>query len=184
MADPIETVQAVQAIIDPVVTRLLLAVILLLIGFVLGRVVGKVLHKVLKEIEFDKILKKATTVDYGYGELISRIVTYLIYFIFIITALDRLGIQTVAFNILLGGFIILIFLMVILGVKDFVPNFIAGIVVHKKGFIAVGDKIKVGDIEGKIVEINTIETTITTKKGDTLFIPNSFLTKNTVLKLK
>tara|TARA_Y100000310_G_scaffold248747_1_gene254669 strand:+ start:1896 stop:2450 length:555 start_codon:yes stop_codon:yes gene_type:complete len=184
MAGPLESIQTLQAVIDPVVTRLLLALILLLIGFVLGRVAGKILHKVLKEIEFDKILKKATSVDYGYGELISRIVSYLIYFIFIITALERLGIQTVAFNIVLGGFIILIFLMVILGVKDFVPNFIAGLVVHKKGFVKVGDKIKVGDIEGKIVEINTIETTIKTKKGDTLFVPNSFLTKNTVLKVK
>tara|TARA_B100000315_G_C14435391_1_gene522160 strand:+ start:157 stop:714 length:558 start_codon:yes stop_codon:yes gene_type:complete len=184
MADPAELFNTVQTILDPIVTKLLLALILLLIGFVIGRVIGKVLQKVLKEVEFDLLLKKTTGLEYKFTEILSKLASYLIYFIFIIMAMDRLGIQTIAFNIILGGFILLIFIMILLGIKDFIPNLIAGFFLHKKKFVQEGDKVKIGDIEGKIVNISTIETKIKTKKGDELYVPNSFLTKNEVLKLK
>ncbi|MDP7116198.1 MAG: mechanosensitive ion channel [Candidatus Woesearchaeota archaeon] len=184
MANPVDVYLDLQKILDPIFTRLAISIIILLVGLVLGRIVGKILDRVFKEIELDKILKKTTGAKFKIGALISRVSKYLIYFVFIIAALDRLGIQTVAFNIILGGFVLLVFLMIILSIKDFIPNLFAGFFLHKKGFVKEGDKIKVNEVQGQIIDISIVETKIKTKSGDILFIPNSFLTKHQVLKLK
>ncbi len=184
MPDFIKPFLWLEETFEPVLTNFIISIIILLVGFVAGRVAGRVLDRVFKEIEIDSLLQKATGVKLKLGELTCQLITYIIYFVFIIAALDRLGIQTIALNIILGGFILLLFLMVILGIKDFIPNLIAGIFLHHKGFVNEGDKIKVAGIEGKIEHIDLVETKIRTKNGDVLFIPNSFLTKNQVLKLK
>tara|TARA_Y100000310_G_scaffold345838_1_gene470959 strand:- start:7720 stop:8277 length:558 start_codon:yes stop_codon:yes gene_type:complete len=184
MANPIDLFLDVQKILDPLFTRLAISLIILLIGLVLGRLAYKVLTKILKEIELDKIIKKITGVKIGVNEFVSATVKYIIYFVFIIAALNRLGIQTLAFNIILGGIILLVLLTILLSIKDFVPNFIAGLFLQNKGFVKVGDKIRVNEVEGTIIEITHVESKIKTKNGDTLFVPNTFLTKNQVLKLK
>ena len=71
-----------------------------------------------------------------------------------------------------------------LSIKDFMPNMFAGFFIHQKRFIKEGDIIKVDNIKGKIVHVNLVETTIETKQGDIIYIPNSLLTKKTIVKVK
>ena len=63
-------------------------------------------------------------------------------------------------------------------------NMFAGLFIHQKRFIKEGDILKVDNTEGKVVHINLVETKIETKQGDIIYIPNSLLTKKTVMKLK
>jgi small-conductance mechanosensitive channel len=44
-----------------------------------------------------------------------------------------------------------------------------------------GDVIKVKDIEGEVMSMSLVET-ILKVKGDTVYIPNSVLTKNEIIK--
>ncbi len=164
--------------------KFIVAIIILLFGFIVGRILSKIIQKVLHEVELNNILKKTIRVKIPLEQIISHTVMYLIYFVTIVMALNQIGLATDILNIVLGGFMVVIILALFLSIKDFIPNFISGIFIHQKQFVKEGDIIQVKNIEGKITEINLIETLVQTKHGDTIYIPNSVLTKSEVIKIK
>jgi len=165
-------------------TKLVVAIIIVLIGFVVGRILGKIVKRLLHSIEFNKIIKSATGIKLSLEEGISVFVTYFIYFLFIIMALNQLGLTTVVLHMISGAILIIIIISVLLSIKDFMPNMFSGLFIHRRRFINVGDVIRVENTEGKIVHINLVETKIETDKGDIIYLPNSLLTKNKVIKIK
>lgn len=167
-----------------VVNKIIVSVIILLIGFIIGKLASKLVQKFLREVELNKVMKKAAGIKVSLEEIITYFVKYFIYFVFIIMALNQIGLTTTILHMLSGAVILIIIVSVFLGIKDFVPNFIAGIFIHSKEFIKEGDYIKVKDLEGRIEKINMVETVIKTKSGDHIFIPNSMLTKQEVTKRK
>tara|TARA_Y100000310_G_scaffold95944_1_gene93716 strand:+ start:529 stop:1107 length:579 start_codon:yes stop_codon:yes gene_type:complete len=166
------------------VSKLLIALIILFIGFVIGRLVGRLISRVLHEFELNKVLKKTTTMGLKLEEIISKLVTYLIYFLAIIWALETLSLAPVILYIISGAVLIIIILSILLSIKDFVPNFIAGLTIQKKRSLKPGDHIKVKDMEGEVVKVNMVEVSINNKHGDVIYIPNSMLLKSEFVKFK
>ncbi len=64
--------------------------------------------------------------------------------------------------------------------KDIIMNFLAGVLLLASKHYSIGDIIKVGDIMGKIVEIQTRATIIKNFDGTQVLVPNSTLFKNAV----
>ena len=116
-------------------------------------------------------------------KFISNFITYFIYFVTIIMALNHLELNTTVLNIIIVAIIVIVIITMLFIVKDFFPNIIAGIFIQKKSLIKEGDYIKIKDKEGKITRINLIETTIKTKKGDIIYVPNSILAKEEITKV-
>ncbi len=167
-----------------IIIRLIAAVIILLIGFIIARILGNLTKKVLHELETNKILKEQAGVKIQVEEFSNAIVRYIIYFIAIIMALNQLGLTTTILSIILIILLVILVGFIILAFKDFIPNIVSGFVIHQREKIKPGDKIRVKDIEGEVIHVNLVETKIKTKKNDIVFIPNSILTKNEVMKLK
>ena len=162
--------------------NLIAAIVILLLGIVIGRFIGKLIQKVLSEVEINKILKEEAGVKVPLEEIIASIFKYLIYFVTVIFALDQIGLTTTVLNIILGLFLAIIVVFVILAFKDFIPNLVSGLFIHQRRGLKDGDKIQVDGIEGIIEHISIIETRIKTKNGYTIFIPNSMLTKQRLVK--
>ena len=179
-----ESISNLPNLLSGIFTKLVVAVIIVLIGLVAGKLLGKLIHKLLHEIELNRIIKKAAGIKVSAEEIISSFVTYFIYFIFIVMALNQLGLTTVVLHMISGAILIIIIISIMLSIKDFMPNMFAGFFIHQKRFIKEGDIIQVDNTKGKVVHINLVETKIETKKGDIIYIPNSLLTKKTVVKLK
>ena len=179
-----EVINWIREVISPYMTNIVIAAIILLIGIIIGRISGRFLQKILKEIELNGILNKAANIQINAEDILSSFVTYFIYFIAAVMALSQIGIATEALNMIAAAVIIVIIISFFLGIKDFIPNFIAGARLHRKGRLKEGDKIRVKDMEGKIMHLNLVETRIMTKKGDIIYIPNTILTRYEVIKLK
>ncbi len=177
------SINLLPELISGLFTRMVVAVIILLIGFVVGKILGKVVKNLLHSIEFNKIIKRATGINISLEQGISFFVSYFIYFLFIVMALNQLGLTTVVLHMISGAILIIIIISIFLSIKDFMPNMFSGIFIHKKKFINVGDTINVDNTEGKVVYINLVETKIETKRGDIIYLPNSLLTKNKVTKI-
>ncbi|NQV09066.1 mechanosensitive ion channel [Candidatus Woesearchaeota archaeon] len=178
----VKSLNMVNDLFTDVVTKIVVAVVILLIGFIIGKIVGRLLQRVLHEFELDNIMKMATGLKISLEELISHFITYIIYFLTVVMALNQIGLTTTLLNIISAGIMILIIIFILLGIKDFFPNVIAGIFIHQKGWIKVGDKIKVKNIEGKVVHVNLVDVRLETKKGDLIYIPNSLIIKNELIK--
>jgi small-conductance mechanosensitive channel len=164
--------------------NLIAGIIILLIGLVVAAIVSKLLKRLLHELEVDKILKEQGGIKVPIEDILSTITKYLIYFIALIMALAQLGLEAVILYIILIVILLILVILIILAFKDFIPNFSAGFFIHQKGMIKKGDYIKINSTEGKVINVGLIETEIETKTGDRIYIPNSILTKNRLIKKK
>ncbi len=155
------------------------AVIILLIGLIIGKVLGKLTQRGLREVELNRILKKAG-ISFGMEEFVGHAITYLIYFIAIVLALDQLGVTALVLYILVAAILLIVVVAFILGVKDFIPNFIAGIRLNYKKLYKAGDTITVGSVSGKVKEVGLLETKLINKSDDIIHIPNSNIMRHEI----
>jgi len=93
----------------------------------------------------------------------------------LVTALSKLGINVTALIAGLGltGFALGFAL------KDIIANLLAGILIILLTPFRVGDTIRVGSNEGKVVEIN-LRYTVIEGKGERILIPNSTMFTNII----
>ena len=67
--------------------------------------------------------------------------------------------------------------------KDTLGNVIGGLSLQTDRSIQPGDWVRVGDVEGRVVDIRWRYTAIETRNGETLIVPNGVLTNEKVLVL-
>ncbi len=158
----------------------LAAVVILLVGLIIGLVVKKILKKVLHEVELDKTILRLGK-NYSLENKLSGLAAYIIYFLALVIFLNQLGITFFILYLVAGVILLLLGATFLLGVKDFIPNLIAGITIYRKEKLAVGKKIKINNIAGKIVKLGLLEIEIETSKKDRIYIPNALLLKSKFL---
>lgn len=173
----------IMNVLSVYMNKLVIAVVIMLLGIIIGRLLKKILEKILLEIELNRVFRKAANSSIDIEGAISSFAAYAVYFIALILALSQMGVASTAAYIISVAVILIVLASFFLGIKDFVPNFIAGIRLSRKG-IKEGDNIKVDGVEGKIAHFDLIETRITTKKGDTIFMPNSVMLESKIVRLK
>lgn len=166
------------------ISKFIVAIIVLLIGFIIGKVLGRLVYKFLHSFEVNEALENLSGVKMSLEEIAEHFTTYFVYFVTIVMVLQQIGIATTILHMISAGIIVIIILSTFLGIKDFIPNAIAGFFILRNKFIKVGDVIKVKGMQGKISEITIVETKIETKNGDLIFIPNSVITKTEIVKIK
>jgi small-conductance mechanosensitive channel len=171
-------------ITQPLYSQILLALIIALLGLILGTIIGKLLQKILSEIELNRIIRSITGLNLKLEEIIGKGITFTIYFLFIMWALEKLGLGAIIIKILSGIVIIIIVISIVLSIKDFLPNLISGVYIHLKGVIKEKDYIKTKSVTGKIKDIGLVETIIETDIKETIVIPNSTLLKERIIKPK
>lgn len=165
-------------------SKILIAIIILLVGIIVGRIIGKIISRLLNEFGLNKALRKTTKIKASIEDIISNLAAYFIYLITIIMALNQLGLSTTVLNIIIIAIITIFIITLFFIIKSFFPNIIAAVFIQKKNIISEGETIKVGNSIGKVKSINLVETIIETKKGDTIYLPNSVLIKKEIIKLK
>jgi small-conductance mechanosensitive channel len=164
--------------------KFIVAIVLLLIGFILGKIIGRLIYKFLHSFEINEAFHKMTGVTLKIEEIAETFTTYFIYFVTVVIVLQQIGLVSTILHLIAAGIIILIILSTFLGIKDFIPNAVAGFFIYSRKELKVGQKIKVKGMQGKITEITLLETKIETKEGDVIFIPNSVLNKTEVTYIK
>ena len=70
-----------------------------------------------------------------------------------------------------------------LSAQDMLSNILGGLALQLDNSISVGDWIKVGDLNGKVVDIRWRYTAIETRNWETIIVPNSVLMRGQVLIL-
>ncbi len=67
--------------------------------------------------------------------------------------------------------------------QDTLGNVAGGLSLQLEGSVAVGDWVKIGDVNGRVTEIGWRSISVETRNWETAVIPNSVVTRNTVLVL-
>ena len=117
-------------------------------------------------------------IRYNLEEIVSSIISYVIYLFTVVIFLDKLGIRSIVLYLLVGAILMLIILTFLVGLKDIIPNFIAWLILQKKEKIKEGRYVKVKNISGRVEKVGFLETEIKTENGDILYVPNSLFLKS------
>jgi hypothetical protein len=133
---------AVQTMVS-FLPNILAAIIILIIGYIVGRLIGGGIRKLLERAKIGEKLSKSqlikrmlTIMNITFERLIGMLISLFFYVIFLLIAIDILGIE------MLSNFVNLVLL--------YLPNFIAGVLVLIIGLVVV-DWI-VGFIRNTIME--------------------------------
>lgn len=142
--------------------QLMFAIIVIILGVILGKLLTISVHRVLKSVLSENGLN-----------LIERVMYYSTIIVAVLASLSYLGIDFTG-ALLAGGI-----LGIIIGfaTQSVVSNLISGIFLQIDKPISIGDPIGLTDLKlnGVILEINTLSTSIRTFDGLNLRIPNETL---------
>ncbi len=110
-----------------------------------------------------------------------------LYFLTALILLNILGINIGGIVSALGFILYVLFglllVYIFFGTRIFVENFIAGMYIRTSRTFKLGQKVRIGDVDGKIKSISNQGITITTDYGYNAFIPNrEFIRKEVAFK--
>ncbi|MGO4920805.1 mechanosensitive ion channel family protein [Maribacter spongiicola] len=138
---------------------------------------GLFLAKTIKET----IIKVFGSIGLGGGKLLGNVLFYLIIIFVSITALNQAGIDTQIitnnFTIVLGAFLLAISLALGLGSREIVGDLLRTF--YSRKIYEVGDKVKIGDLQGTVIGIDNISMILKTKNGKVV-IPIKKVVEKTV----
>ncbi len=162
--------------ITPQLNLVVIFFLILFIGFLVGKILGRLTRKLLAGADagVKRLLGWKVSVEHGAG----RAVAGLIYLVSIILALNAVGLTTVVLEAILAIVILAIAVGFLLALKDIIPNAAAGITL--RGKLAPGTRLRLDDAEGAVEEVTILETTIRTKKGDLIVIPNALFARQRI----
>lgn len=132
--------------------------------------------KKLKNIFVERILGK-TQLDLGARIAIGTIVRYVALLLGFLIIIQSVGIDLTTLNVLAGA----IGIGVGFGLQNVASNFISGLIILFERPVKVGDRIEVGEVNGKVIGIGARSTTVRTNDNITIIVPNSkFIEENVV----
>lgn len=169
-------------LLRPVLSKVVIALVVLIIGFIIGKLVGKTMYWILHSFQANKRWKELTGLNWRIEGFIGGICAGVVYFLVIIMSLTILGLSEFITKLLSFGVICVIFISVILAVKDFFLNYISGIRLQKR--INVKERVIVDNIKGVVEEIGWSDVKIKQENGDILYVPHSLFLKSGFRKLR
>lgn len=129
-----------------------------------------------KKIVTSRILKKYD-IHPGNVQSIAAIIRYSIMTLGVIIIIQSAGVDLSALSILAGA----LGVGIGFGLQNITNNFTSGLIILFEQPIKVGDRVKVGEIEGNVVKISARATTVNTNDNITLIIPNAEFINSTVI---
>lgn len=128
----------------------------------------------LKNVLVERILGK-THLDIGARVAIGTIMRYVVLLVGFLIILQTVGINLTTLNVLAGA----VGIGVGFGLQNIASNFISGLIILFERPVKVGDRIEVGNVNGRVTGIGARSTTVKTNDNITIIVPNSkFIAEN------
>ena len=134
-----------------------------------------VIEKIVRERVIMRIFEKTEfpeALEYG----IARILGYVFMVIGFYMAFQIVGIDLSSLTIIAGG----ISVGVGFGLQNIINNFVSGIIIFAEQPIAIGDRVEVSGIAGRVVKISLRSTMVETSDNITMIVPNADFISQTV----
>ncbi len=146
---------------------LLAAAVILVAGFLISNLIGKLAVKAMQ----------AKGVDPSIHSFIRTIITLILKFVFILSALSTLKIDVNSFITALGAAGV----TAGIGLQSSISQLASGIQILVNHPFKSGDYIDVGTVSGKVHEIKIMYTVLITVDNKRVIIPNSYITSNNII---
>lgn len=159
--------EGIAALVISKAPLILAAAAIVVVGFVVSNLIGKLVVKGLR----------AKGVDPSIHSFIKTVITLILKFVFILSALSTLGFDINSFVTALGAAGI----TAGLGLQSSISQLASGIQILANHPFKSGDYIDVGTVSGKVQEIKMMYTVLVTVDNKRVIIPNSYITTNNII---
>lgn len=159
--------EGIIALIISKAPLILAALLIVIVGFVISNLIGKLVVKGLH----------AKGVDPSVHSFIKTIVSLILKFIFILSALSTLNVDVSSFVTALGAAGV----TAGIGLQASISQLASGIQILANHPFKSGDYIDVGTVSGKVREIKMMYTVLITVDNKKVIIPNSYITSNNII---
>lgn len=126
-----------------------------------------------------KLLRRNPKLDDMLVNFFEDIVYYLLLVVVILTALEKVGVETTSFLAVLGA----AGLAIGLALKDSLSNFASGVMIIFFKPFKIGDVVTAGGTTGKITEIHMFNTEFTTPDNQKILVPNASITASSIVNI-
>lgn len=147
--------------------RLIAAILIIWIGFKLIKVLKRSLLRILERRNAERSIQS----------FLTSLVDALLRILFIIMAMDVIGIKATSFIAILGA----LGLAVGMALQGTLQNFAGGVIILLLRHFKVGDYIECGQYKGYVREIKIFNTTIQPFNARTIIVPNSELSNKSLI---
>lgn len=134
------------------------------------------LTKYFERFIVQKLLQKAG-MEIGNREATGAIFRYVLLVIGVIIIFQTTGIDLTILNVLAGT----LGIGVGFGLQNIVNNFVSGLIILIERPIKVGDRIEVGDVHGRVLNLGARSATILTNDNISIIVPNQKLVTENII---
>lgn len=160
-------VEGITALIISKIPQIIAAAAIIIVGFIISNLIGKLVVKGMQ----------AKGVDPSIHSFIKTIITLVLKFVFILSALSTLNIDVNSFITALGAAGV----TAGIGLQSSISQLASGIQILANHPFKSGDYIDVGTVSGKVHEIKIMYTVLITVDNKRVIIPNSYITSNNIV---
>lgn len=160
-------IDGITALVISKIPQIIVAAAIIVVGFIISNLIGKLVVKGMQ----------AKGVDPSIHSFIKTIITLILKFIFILSALSTLNIDVNSFVTALGAAGV----TAGIGLQSSISQFASGIQILVNHPFKSGDYIDVGTVSGKVHEIKIMYTVLITVDNKRVIIPNSYITSNNII---
>ncbi len=130
------------------IPNIIVAVFVVIFGVIIGDKSEVYVSERLEEIHVSSI------------KVFAPVIKYSVIFLAVLMALNQLGVSTTALHILLAGYLLAIILFGGLALRTLLSSGVSGLYILTSNPYSIGDRIKVGEREGVVQEIDMFTTRI------------------------
>ncbi len=143
------------------------AIVIVVVGYIISKFIGNLVVKAMS----------AKGVDPSIHSFIRTVITLILNFVFILSALSTVGIDVNSFVTALGAAGI----TAGIGLQSSISQIASGVQILVNHPFKSGDYIDVGTVSGKVHEIKIMYTVLITVDNKRVIIPNSYITSNNII---
>ncbi len=149
---------------------LIFAGVSIVAAIVLGHITKRSLRRLLRDVDGIPVMA---------GDIIARIVQYVIMTLGLVLALEALGFS---FG-LVGSMILLVMVLVVLAARPLLQDLGAGMIIQVRRPFSVGDQIVIGETSGRIDEVSARTVRVISVDGRRVHFPNRAVLEGAIVNL-
>jgi len=152
--------------VTPILNEIVAAFLIVFIGLIIGKILGNITLRFFRDVDRTSLLRK----KYRLANNLSTIVSYSIYTIAVILALNSLNALWLVIVFIALCFTVVLGFSVLFTVRDFIPNFFARTKVIKK--YDIGKTYSIKRVRGVLENVGVLEIRLRKDNGDIIIIPH------------
>jgi small-conductance mechanosensitive channel len=158
--------------------------LIILFGLIIGKLLGKLVKRLLSELQLDRRLKLGVGDIFSVEGFVSGLVSWFFYIAAFLMVLNKLGIMTYVVNGFFGIMIAVIIIILLLGMKDIIPNMISGFQLRRKITLMPGKRVIIGHTKGVIEEVHLTTLNLRGTRNELIVVPYRIALHNITLGTK